>query len=112
MQKTLLIFGCVILSSCGMVRIGNHEVCGDKGPLGATCFRLVSDDSRKLSHAEWEQERFGQLCMKAEAYANLKAALLKLCGRTKNCTFEEREQIKALGMRVNKFKMEVSTLPR
>ncbi len=96
------------LSGCGRVAILNHEVCGDKGTLGASCFHMLSDASRSLTKEEWDAERFGQLCMQANAFANLKAALLVLCQKTKRCTFEEIQQIKALSVRVQDFKKEVS----
>ena len=96
------------LLACGHVEINDHEVCGDKGSLGASCFHMLSTKSRRLTFKEWEQERFGQLCMKPDAYANFKAALLKLCEKTKRCSFEEVEQIKAIGDLVENFEKEVS----
>jgi len=68
---------------------------------------MLSDGSRRLTYDEWEAERFGQLCMKAEAFANLKAALLKLCDQSKRCSWQEIEDIKNLGKRVRRFEGEI-----
>lgn len=68
---------------------------------------MLSPEKRVLNFEEWEHERFGQLCMKADAYGNFKAALLKLCEKTKKCTFEEVEQIHAAGEQLGEFEKEI-----
>lgn len=108
MLRMSLIGVLLISSGCGKVEIRDHEVCGDKGELGASCFHMLSDRSRKLTKGQWELERFGQLCMKAEAYANFKEALLKLCQKTGRCSFEEIKQIEAIGDLVETFEKEIS----
>ena len=113
MRLKSLMIGLSVLSvfvlsgaTCSRVVIQDHEICGDKGELGASCFRMLSNSKRTLDFYEWEQERFGQLCMKADAYANFKAALLKLCESSKRCTWQEVEDIKNLGRKVSAFKRE------
>lgn len=107
-----LILSAFVLSgaTCQRVVINDHEICGDKGELGASCFHMLSDESRKLSFDEWAEERFGQLCMKADAFANIKAALLKLCDQTRRCTWQEIQDIKNLGKRVKVFNQEIEAL--
>jgi len=94
-------------ASC-QVKLEDHEVCGDKGELGAKCFHLKSAGTRALSYEEWEEERFGQLCMKDTAFANLKKAILKLCDQTKRCTWEELQVIQKFDTRIQTFKKETA----
>jgi hypothetical protein len=63
------------------------------GTEGASCFRLLSGEERELDEQEWEQERFGMICSKAEAFTNLKSVALKLCATTGRCTYDERESL-------------------
>jgi hypothetical protein len=93
----LILSGFVLSgATCTRVVIEDHEICGDKGSLGASCFHLLSDGRRKVDPVQWEKERFGQLCMKDEAFANFKAALLKLCDETQRCTWQEKEELQSL----------------
>ncbi len=108
--SALLILCVLSLSSCARVQINDHEICGDKGKLGASCFNMLSDGSRKLSFDDWAIERFGQLCMQADAFANIKAALLKLCESSKRCTWEEKQQIANLGSKMEMFSQDLKAL--
>lgn len=56
------------------------------GASGAECFHTFSSASREIPKAQWDQERFGQLCTKAQNFADWKAVILQLCSETKNCT--------------------------
>jgi hypothetical protein len=58
------------------------------GSLGASCFNTLSDQSRDIEKAEWDAERLDMVCTKAEYFANWKAAILKLCKKTKICSYE------------------------
>lgn len=107
----MLILSVFVLSgaSCPKVQIRDHELCGDKGELGASCFHMLSDETRKLTYDEWEAARFGQICMQPDAYANLKAALLKLCESSGRCSWQEVKDIKNLGKKVVRFKKEADS---
>lgn len=94
--------------SCGKVKIKDSEFCGDMGPEGATCFRLLSDESRTLTASEWEQERFGMICSKSKAFLNFKTSILKLCNITKRCTYEQRQTAKKLGENIDAFIKELN----
>lgn len=63
------------------------------GPLGASCFHTLSDDTRDLDKATWDQVRVGQVCTEAASFANWKAAILKLCKVTHGCTYEEKQRL-------------------
>jgi len=93
-------------AGCARVLITDHELCGDKGELGASCFHILSDESRKIGFEEWEAERFGQICLKADAWANLKAALLKLCDSSGRCSWQEIQALESLGNRISVFEQE------
>jgi len=89
-----ILFVCLIISGCAVVRIKNSEWCGDFGSEGSSCFNTHNDDTRDVSYQEWEDERFGMICTKAETFADWKANILKLCkvaGR--RCRFEEKKNI-------------------
>jgi len=98
-------------ASCPKVKIRDHEICGDKGAMGAKCFHTLSAQTRTLDLEQWDDERFGQLCMKADAYANLKAALLKLCDSSRRCSWEQVKAIQTLGQNVSDFKRQTTVNP-
>lgn len=100
----MILFAFVLLG-CEKVQIKDAEVCGDAGEYGATCFHTQNDQERKLTKEEWDKERFGKLCTDAENYANWKEAMLKLCNRTKRCTYEEQLYIEAFGRKVDEWKL-------
>lgn len=96
-----------VLNGCTTIKIKDDEICGDKGTLGASCFRMLSEGSRRIPKQQWDDERFGQLCMSSNAFGELKAALLKLCESTK-CTFEDVKSIQNFGAKVDSFKRGVA----
>ncbi len=105
----LFIWAAALVNSgatCQRVPIGDHEVCGDKGKLGATCFHFFSEGVTQLDFDAWAKHRFGSLCMNADAFANLKAALLKLCDGGR-CTRSEVRSILMLGTRIETFNNEI-----
>ncbi len=90
--------------SCGKVEIKDSEWCGDLGEYGATCYKMLSQKKRELDKLSWDEERFGMICGKAEAFSDLKQAIEKLCYKNKNCEYEKIEQAtKFLQGLVNEF---------
>lgn len=87
------------LSGC-TVLIHDAEFCGDAGPLGASCFHLLTDDARDIAKPQWDTERFGMICTSGDNFANWKAELLKLCDGDKNCTFEMKNKIASVSDKV------------
>jgi len=71
------------------------------GEDGAYCFYTLSNDFRELDKAEWDKERFGQVCTKAETLAEWKANLLKLCKKTGLCTYETKKMISDFVTKMN-----------
>lgn len=106
LTSALLVLSGLILSGATCkppIVIQDHELCGDKGPLGASCFHMLSDQNRKLSFDDWATARYGQICMQADAFANLKAALLKLCAESDRCTWQEIQAVELVAKRMTKF---------
>jgi len=93
-------------ASCPKVKIYDHEICGDKGELGARCKYMISDGAHNLDYDQWEEARFGQMCMQPDAYSNLTAALLKLCNSSRRCSWQEKKDIENFGKKVVQFKKE------
>lgn len=91
-MKNLRPLFLLTLVSCGSIKIKDNEWCGDLGQYGATCFTMLSNQKRELDKVSWDDERFGMICGKAEAFANLKAAIQKLCHKNKKCKYEKIEQ--------------------
>jgi hypothetical protein len=72
------------------------------GALGAACFRALSDKARDIEKPAWDAERVGMICTKAETFAELKAAILKLCHQTHACVTEEIEKVEKFSERVGR----------
>lgn len=89
-------------SSCARVDIKDAEVCLDGGKYGTRCFHMFSDEKRELTSQAWDQERFGMFCTNSDNFANWKAAILKLCGETKLCTYEIRQLVLEFAERADK----------
>lgn len=83
----------MVISSCGKVTIQDNEWCGDIGNYGATCSTMLSNKVRELDKVSWDEERFGMICGKPEAFADLKQAIQKLCYKNKKCQYEQLEKI-------------------
>lgn len=96
-------------ATCQRVQLADNELCGDKGELGARCRTWFTGKVRVLTFDEWAEERFGQICMNEDAFANIKAAILKLCGNGR-CTKQEVQDVKAVGFWIEGFNSEVKSL--
>lgn len=88
-QTTLFIaVAAFFLASCSLT-VPNIEVCRDKGPLGARCAFTNSGPSRDIPLETWEIARFGQFCMKEDAFAKNQLFFEQACELIKNCKVEE-----------------------
>lgn len=87
-SKISFVLGLLLLSGCASVRIPDTEWCGDMGSEGAACFHTLTDESRDIPKAEWDDFRFGQVCTTANDFASIKSALEKLCSMAgKRCKY-------------------------
>ena len=92
------------LSSCSQVKIKDSEWCGDAGQFGASCFKTLSDNTRDIEKAKWDEERFGMICTKAENFADWKASILKLCQMAgKRCKYDVKNKVIRFNERVESF---------
>ena len=89
-SQILWVILCIFLASCKSVLIQDTEVCGDKGPLGATCFHTNTTDHRDIDKTQWDLDRVGQLCVTADGFTIWKTALEQLCHETKNCVYGDQ----------------------
>lgn len=90
---TMTLLATAALSGCRNVAIKDHEYCGDKGSLGATCVHTLSSKKRKLTKPEWDKARVGMICETAAVFADVKTATQQLCQVCNCCTYEIQEQI-------------------
>lgn len=96
------VFLILFLMSCSSVPIFDAEWCGDMGNLGASCFHTLTEESRDIEKAEWDAERFGQLCTKPQTFRDIKASIEKLCSAsTVRCTYEIREVIRHMAEKID-----------
>lgn len=89
----LLTISLISLTSCRTIELRDQEWCGDKSHLGARCSHTYSNVVRDVPKAQWDRERVGMVCSRAENFAENMAIIKKLCSETKKCT---RKQINAL----------------
>jgi hypothetical protein len=89
----ILPFVLILSFSCARIPIKDSEWCGDLGNEGASCFNTLSDNTRDISKEEWDKERVGMICSKAQTFSDWQAAIIKLCKASKRCTFEDKKII-------------------
>ncbi len=89
----LIAIGLEFCVSCGHVTVYDKEVCGDLGNVGAHCAHTLTDAKRDIPKAQWDRERIGYLCAKAEGWNDTETSLDQLCTTTNLCDFETRETL-------------------
>ncbi len=105
LTAALMLLSAFTLSgaTCKRVVINDHELCSDKGALGARCNFMLSDHPRNPDFDTWAKERFGQVSMSSDAWTEIIGAVLKLCDQTQRCTWVETEQLKGLLVKVEEL---------
>ena len=89
--RIVLLLSFLLSTSCAQIEIVDAEVCGDLGKWGASCHNTLSDNERELMKDDWDKERFGMLCTKAENFTNWKTAIQAMCANKKNnCIFIDK----------------------
>jgi predicted small secreted protein len=91
--SVFVILFAFLLSSCAQVQIKNSEWCGDLGEYGASCFNTLNEDGRDIQKDQWDEERLGMICTKADTFADLQASIIKLCKATNRCSFDKKKII-------------------
>lgn len=88
-----------LLPSCAQVTIKDEEICADFGADGASCLHTLTTDKRDVEKIQWDAERFGEICVKAEAISDWKSELEELCSISGRCTTEQKEALKSFFIR-------------
>lgn len=57
--------------------------------LGATCAHTQTKETRDLTKADWDTQRFGWICTSGDTFAEKKIELESLCARPGSCTIPE-----------------------
>lgn len=103
MRLVVLVVITLLTTSCSRVQLVDGEWCGDMGPLGAACFYTVTDQEREIPKKEWDEERFGMICTKAENFAAWKANIEKLCYETRACSKEVKKKVDTFAVKAGRF---------
>lgn len=94
-----------LITSCASVDVPDQEWCADLGADGASCFHTLSDAQRDIPKAQWDTERVGMLVTQSDNFAALKAIVLKLCGKTKLCKYDDvKKQFEVVETRIHRAK--------
>ena len=83
----LVISFAFALNACSNT-VPNAEVCADMGHLGSFCAFTIRGPERRLSKRQWDQYRYGQLCMNVENFAKYQKFIERACQQNKNCVEE------------------------
>lgn len=73
---------------------------------GASCFHTLTTEQRDIPKIQWDEERFGQLCMKSQAFADFKAELEQACSPNR-CTYDQFKALRDFFDRVNTFNVQI-----
>jgi hypothetical protein len=84
----------------------------DQGDDGAFSFNTLNDKTRSLDKDDWKAYRFGMVCGKPDAFAELKKEIEQFCNSTNKCTYEQQQKIQAIMLKMRgrwNFKPDYST---
>lgn len=109
-MRSRILFGLSLalltLSGCANVRIPDTEWCGDMGSEGAACFHTLSDDARDLPKAEWDAERFGQVCTTTNNFSAIISSVEQLCSMAgRRCSYSTRKAIKKMTLNLQRLNL-------
>lgn len=57
-------------------------------------FHTLSGEEGELTKEEWDAKREGMVCTLADNYSDIEAILLKLCYRSRSCTYQQKKALK------------------
>ena len=92
----LIVLLSATVSGCGHVKVFDKEVCADLGVAGGHCaFTIANPPKRRdIAKPEWDKERIGWMCMRAEDFSDAEDAIDSLCRSTNLCDYETKESLK------------------
>lgn len=91
----------LLLNNCAQVEIKDAEMCADFGADGASCVHSMTTETRDIDKINWDIERFGEICVKAEAIADWKAELEELCSISGRCTQAQKAALNNFFARID-----------
>lgn len=86
LSKVLL---ALSLSSCASIKVPNSKVCADLSNDRGYCVTTLTLEESIVDGQEWADFNKRALKMSPESYGEIKAVLLKLCKKSKDCDFNE-----------------------
>lgn len=87
-----ILMAAALLNSCA-VPIKEEDFYTDKGPDGAVETHFFSTDITDIGKSAWDSMREGMVCESAQAIADIKGEIEKLCTKTK-CSEETTQALK------------------
>lgn len=93
----------LLISACAAVDVNDFEACADMGTAGATCAHFLTTETRDIEKSQWDDERFAQLCISGDAYADIKREIESLCSMTKGCVYKPSPGLEGLARRARRL---------
>lgn len=90
----------LLSNGCARVKIIDHEFCGDMGIDGATCAHFLTEEERDIPKDRWDEERFGQICVKSDVYSDWKSVIEKLCSSSGKCDYETKKALSTFFLKI------------
>jgi hypothetical protein len=92
-------------ASCAQVKIMDAQVCADIGSQGATCDNFLTSKPVDIPQPEWDDRRFGQLCISGSAFADIKREIEQLCSaNAARCDYETEQAMHDFFTRMDKLR--------
>lgn len=98
------------VSSCNKIEMKDIPLHWDAGSQGAVVTHLMSDESHDIPKAEWDQQRFGYVCISQPDYGWVKATIEKACAVAKICSAEEKKMVSQFFQRADRGAHKVKSL--
>jgi hypothetical protein len=83
-----ILFG-LSLNSCKSITITDEPACADIDEVSGFCVYTISEREYKMTGQEWVDFNRRAIKVSPESYGSIKAVLLKLCKKQKDCNYQE-----------------------
>lgn len=92
LKRTLVILSVLSLSACKSIEVPNITVCADLSKSQGYCVEAITGSDYTLDGSQWESFNKTALKLSPQDYGLIKATLLKLCKKQKDCDFQSTEE--------------------
>ncbi|HEY9705667.1 MAG TPA: hypothetical protein V6C58_24725 [Allocoleopsis sp.] len=89
--KTIILICLLCFFSCANIKIKDFSVCADLSNDRGYCVTTLTLEESIVDGQEWADFNKRALKMSPESYGEIKAVLLKLCKKSKDCDFNEAQ---------------------